>query len=115
MTAASKPHDTAVVPAGEAHYDLTLFVGGASDLSGQAIAHARDLCDLHLAGRHRLSVVDLHVDPDAGVRSRVHAAPTLVRNRPLPARKLVGDLSQTADVLRALGLPVVAAAADSAG
>jgi circadian clock protein KaiB len=85
-------------------YALTLFVSGASDLSARAIRDARRLCDLHLAGRHQLSVVDLHEDPTAGLQSRVLATPTLVRNRPLPERKLVGDLSDTSKVLLALEL-----------
>jgi circadian clock protein KaiB len=37
--------------------------------------------------------------------SRVLAAPTLVRSRPLPVRLLVGDLSDTTRVLQALALP----------
>jgi circadian clock protein KaiB len=40
------------------------------------------------------------------VSSHVLAAPTLVRNLPLPVRKLVGDLSHTAKVLLALELPL---------
>jgi circadian clock protein KaiB len=94
----------------ETWYELTLFVNGASDLSARAIANARRLCDTHLDGRCRLSVVDLQEDPAAVVSSRVLAAPTLVRNRPLPVRKLVGDLSRIDKVLQALELPAANAA-----
>ena len=86
-------------------YDLTLFVSGASERSTRAIADARQLCDTHLHGRYRLSIVDLREDAAAAVSSHVLAAPTLVRNLPLPVRKLVGDLSHTAKVLLALDLP----------
>jgi circadian clock protein KaiB len=79
--------------------ELTLFVSGASDLSARAIADARALCDVHLAGRYQLSVVDVHEDPAAVLRHSVLAAPTLVRSRPLPLRRFIGDLSQTRDVL----------------
>lgn len=94
-------------PAGpsDVFYELTLFVSGASDLSARAIADARRLCDIHLDGRFHLSVVDVHEDPAAVLTSGVRAAPTLVRNRPLPVRKLVGDLSRTGKVLSALELP----------
>jgi circadian clock protein KaiB len=85
-------------------WELTLFVIGASDLSARAIANARRLCDAHLEGRYRLAIIDLHENPDELLASNVLAAPTLVRNRPLPVRKLVGDLSQTDKVLLALGL-----------
>ena len=45
-------------------------------------------------------VVDIHEDPAGGCEPGV-AAPTLVKNRPLPARRLVGDLSDTARCCRA--------------
>jgi circadian clock protein KaiB len=90
---------------GEALYDLTLFVSGASSLSGRAIANARQLCELHLDGRYHLAVVDVHGDPTALVGRSVVAVPALVKNRPRPERKIVGDLSHTAKVLLALDIP----------
>jgi circadian clock protein KaiB len=90
----------------QTRYDLTLFVSGASDLSARAIANARELCDNHLAGRYQLSVIDVHEDAAAVLESDVIAAPTLVRNWPLPVRKMVGDLSRTEKVLAALDLVV---------
>jgi circadian clock protein KaiB len=110
------PHDSTIerfedelAALDEACYELTLFVSGASELSARAIANARQLCDTHLAGRYHLTVVDVHEDPAAVISSRVVAAPTLVKNRPLPVRKLVGDLSQTVKVLLALELPIAEA------
>lgn len=85
-------------------YELTLFASGASDLSARAIADARQLCDLHLDGHYHLSVVDVHDDPGAALISQVHVAPTLVKTKPLPVRKVVGDLSDAAKVLMALEL-----------
>jgi circadian clock protein KaiB len=86
-------------------YDLTLYVNGASDLSARAIKNARTLCDAHLSGRHVLEVIDVQEDTSAALSGKVLAAPTLVRNLPLPVRRLVGDLSQIDKVLLALGLP----------
>ena len=85
-----------------ARIHLTLFVAGASGLSGRAIADTRRICELHLAGDYELSVIDLSVD--SGGIDRVVAAPMLVRNRPLPERQLVGNLSDTRKVLVALDL-----------
>jgi len=85
-------------------YHLTLFVSGASDLSARAIGEARQLCDLHLRGRGRLTVIDIHAEPEAAVSSRVYAVPALVRHRPLPVRRIVGDLSHAEHVLSVLHL-----------
>jgi circadian clock protein KaiB len=94
----------------EPRYELTLFVSGASELSARAIASAKQLCDAHLDGRYQLSVVDVHEDPAAGLRSHVLVAPTLIRNRPAPVRRLAGDLSNVDKVLSMLELPIPAAA-----
>jgi circadian clock protein KaiB len=99
MTAAP---DSAAPAAGDTTYDLTLFVSGASRLSARAIDDARLLCDLHLAARSRLEVVDINAEPAAALSRGVNVAPTLVRTRPLPVRRVVGDLSQTQRVLSVL-------------
>ena len=84
--------------------ELTLFVSGASDLSARAIAAARELCDVRLDGRFRLSIVDVHEDTAAVLSHGVRAAPTLVRTWPLPRLRFIGDLSQPDQVLRKLEL-----------
>lgn len=85
-------------------YELTLFVSGASEHSARAITNATLLCDAHLNGRYRLSVVDVHDNAAAALRSRVLTTPTLVRERPLPVRRIAGDLRKTDEVLRTLVL-----------
>jgi circadian clock protein KaiB len=94
----------------EQFYELSLFVSGASDLAARAIANARQLCEIYLVGHYHLSVIDVHEDVEAVRISHVLATPTLVRNLPLPVRRVVGDLSHTDRVLHRLDLPIVTAA-----
>jgi circadian clock protein KaiB len=89
-----------------AEFELTLFISGASDLSARAITDTSRLCDTHLESRYRLSIVDIHEDSAAVASSRIIAVPTLVKTRPGPVRRIVGDLSHTEKVLLALDLPV---------
>ena len=96
-------------------YELTLFVSGATDLSARAIANTRQLCDNQLGGRYHLSVIDIRDNLDAVLGDGVVATPTLVKNRPFPVRKLVGDLSHTDKVLRALELPAGPVASNQPG
>jgi len=103
------------LPAEGAYVDVTLFVSGASALSGRAIDDARQLCDVHLDGRYHLSVVDVHGNPAALLGAGVLAVPSLVRNRPLPVRRAVGDLSDSAKVLLALDLPAAGGSPSSHG
>jgi circadian clock protein KaiB len=85
-------------------YVLTLFVTGASDMSGRAIANVQALCETHLNGRYTLEVVDVHRDSSLMSVHDVVAAPTLIKEMPLPKRMLVGDLSDTVRVLAALDI-----------
>jgi circadian clock protein KaiB len=89
---------------GVVEYVLTLFVSGASDISALAIGNARALCENYLPGRYRLQVVDVYRDLAKMMLHNVLAAPTLLREQPLPIRRLVGDLSDTGKVLAALGI-----------
>jgi circadian clock protein KaiB len=103
--AAPNPSDDDLRGLEDIWYDLTLYVNGASEISAHAIADTRRLCDSRLGDRYKLTVVDIQQDPAAVRASGVHAAPTLVKNRPLPVRKHVGDMSKAAKVLLALDLP----------
>jgi circadian clock protein KaiB len=87
-----------------AEYGFTLFVSGASDASARAIECVREICDSELAGCHDLSVVDLHQQPALADHHHVLATPTLVRDRPLPSRIVVGDMSDRQRILAALGV-----------
>jgi circadian clock protein KaiB len=87
-----------------AKFVLTLYVAGASDLSGRAIAHVRALCEDHLFGRFELSVVDVHREVALTHLRNVLATPTLIKELPLPTQRLVGDLSDTRAVLAAFGI-----------
>jgi circadian clock protein KaiB len=99
----------------DTRYEFTLFVSGATDLSARAIANASQLCESRLHGRYHLLVIDVHEDLAAVLGDGVVATPTLVKNRPLPVRKLVGDLSHTDKVLLALELPVAHVASNQSG
>jgi circadian clock protein KaiB len=96
--------EAAILALRSAHYELTLFVAGASAVSARAVSELRQLCETHLQGRYALHVVDIRTDP-ALVSSRgVLAAPTLIKDHPLPKRVLVGSLSDTSRVLQALDI-----------
>ncbi len=85
-------------------YQLRLYVAGQSPRSVRALDNLRKVCDEHLAGRYRVEVIDLLVNPALARGDEIVALPTLVRRLPEPIRKIIGDLSDTARVL--VGLQV---------
>lgn len=92
----------AVGELGTEQYELTLFVSGASESSARAILNIREICDVHLGGRHHLQIVDLNQEPGLAALHHVLATPTLIKDRPLPPRMLVGDMSDHVKILLAL-------------
>ena len=91
-------------PAEPPEYQLRLFVTGATPNSVRAVANLRTLCEAHLKGRYVLEVIDVYQDAALAQQEQLVALPLLVKKRPLPERKLIGDLSKTEKVMEALGL-----------
>jgi circadian clock protein KaiB len=85
-------------------YVLTLFVTGQSVRSQRAVANLRSLCD-GLGDRCELTVIDVLERPQVAEDERILATPTVIRHRPLPLRRVIGDLSDRAKVLLWLDLP----------
>lgn len=83
---------------------LRLYVTDSTVLSVRAITNLRALRDRELAGQYDLEIVDVLESPEAAESDRVIATPTLVRHRPEPVRRLVGDLSDRTLVLASLAL-----------
>lgn len=86
------------------HYDLRLYVTGSTPRSAEAIANLRALCDEYLANHYRLEIVDIYQQPAAAFDEQIIAAPTLVKNKPKPIQRLIGDLSNRERVVSALHL-----------
>lgn len=85
-------------------YVLVLYVAGAAPRSLRAISTIRRLCAEHLPGLHELQVVDIYQEPARAEQEGVLAVPALVRMRPLPVQRMVGDMSDWERVLDGLGV-----------
>lgn len=85
-------------------YDLRLYVAGKTSKSTNAFANLKTLCEEHLAGRYRIEVIDLLVNPQLAEGDQIIAIPTLVRKLPEPIKKIIGDLSNTERTLVGLDL-----------
>ncbi|VTT97096.1 domain-containing protein : KaiB domain-containing protein OS=Candidatus Methanoperedens nitroreducens GN=ANME2D_02179 PE=4 SV=1: KaiB [Gemmataceae bacterium] len=90
--------------AGDGVWELRLYVAGHTARSVAALANLKKLCEEHLAGKYRIEVIDLLVNPQLAADDQIVAIPTLVRTLPEPLRKIIGDLSDTERVLVGLQL-----------
>lgn len=87
-----------------AEWQLRLYVAGQTAKSLAALSNLKSLCEIHLAGRYEIEVIDLLVNPKLAAGDQILAVPTLVRKFPEPIRKIIGDLSNDERVL--VGLDV---------
>ena len=82
---------------------LRLYVAGNSPNSVRAIANANAICETHLQSKYKLEIVDLLKFPRRALDDGVIVTPTLVKVMPLPVRRVIGNLSDTTEVLSVLG------------
>lgn len=85
-------------------YMLRLYVTGATPNSVRAISNIKRICETHLPGEYFLEIIDLYNNREIAEQEQVVAVPMLVKVLPLPAQRLIGDLSDNAKVLEVLGL-----------
>jgi circadian clock protein KaiB len=83
---------------------LRLYVAGATPASTRAITNLKALCETHLKGRFDLEVIDIFQRPELAKGEQIIAAPTLIKQLPLPLRRFIGDLDGLEG--RLLGLDV---------
>jgi circadian clock protein KaiB len=85
-------------------YVLKLFIAGNTSKSAAAIDSLRHICETELAGRYELEVVDIYQQPELVRGQQIIAAPTLIKQLPLPLRRMVGDLTRRERILVGLDL-----------
>jgi circadian clock protein KaiB len=88
----------------EPRYVLRLYVAGLTTRSTAAIRNVKQICDQHLRERYDLEVVDLYDHPTLARGEQIIAAPTLIKQLPLPLRRLIGDMADSDRVLVGLDL-----------
>ena len=84
---------------------LRLYVTDATPKSARAIVNARRLLEEHLHDRYCLEILNIAENVAQAMEDQIVCAPTLLRLAPLPARRIIGDMSDVARVLKGLDVP----------
>lgn len=94
-------------------YILKLYVTGTTPNSERAIANLKKLFDDDLNLKYELIVIDVLDNPQLAEDNRILATPTLIKELPLPLRRVIGDLSDKEKVLLGLELKPIVTAKES--
>jgi len=85
-------------------YEFRLYVSGKTPRSLQAIETLSGILETGVREGYTLDVIDLREEPGMAEADKIFATPTVVKLRPDPARRIVGDLSDKEKVLTGLAL-----------
>jgi circadian clock protein KaiB len=85
-------------------FELRLYIAGTTRKSLEAISNLKEICATHLENKYHVEVIDLIKNPKLARDHQILALPTLVRKLPIPICKIIGDLSNTEQVIVGLDL-----------
>ena len=100
----AEPFETDLDEPEHADYILRLYITGSTPKSTRAVHNLMKICQEHLTGRYELEVIDIYQQPALAYSDDIIAVPTLLKMRPVPVRKLLGDLSNEQQLVIGLGL-----------
>ena len=82
-----------------------LFVTGKTPRSLEAFANLKELCETHLESKCHIEVFDLRENPEIAKVENINAIPTLIKDLPVPIKRVIGTLADEEKVL--LGLEII--------
>ena len=83
---------------------LRLFITGQTPRTKRALTNLHHICSEGLDEKYELEVIDVLEHPQLAEDEKILATPTLIRELPLPVRRVIGDLSDRKQVLLGLDL-----------
>lgn len=85
-------------------HKFKLFIMGQTSRSQYAIRTLRRICENALPDAYELTIIDVLEQPALAEENKIIATPTLIKEWPLPVRRVLGDLSDQEKLLEALGI-----------
>jgi circadian clock protein KaiB len=83
---------------------LKLYITGMSENSVSAIKNITQICDRYPVGQFDLEIIDIYKNPSVAEEQKIVFSPSLVKQRPLPKKTFIGDLSDMEKVILGLGV-----------
>ena len=83
---------------------MKLYIAGHTTKSEQAISNLSKICNENFQGLCEWGVIDVLENPQLAEEKKIIVTPTLIKEFPLPLRRVIGDLSNKEKVL--IGLDI---------
>ncbi|MGL5034515.1 MAG: circadian clock KaiB family protein [Microcystaceae cyanobacterium] len=85
-------------------YLLRLYITGNSVRSQRAIVNIFRICQEELNNRYTVEIIDVLEEPHRAEQEKILVTPTLIKQLPPPLQRIVGDMSNTKEVLFGLDI-----------
>lgn len=82
---------------------LQLFIAGETSRSQAAMANLRAITSKLSSEDYEITIIDVLDTPEIAEDCKIIATPTLIRVKPEPERRIIGDLREKELVWRSLG------------
>ena len=83
---------------------MRLYIANNAPNSVRAVANLAAICKEYLEDKFKLEIIDVLEHPLRALADGILVTPSLAKLSPLPAAKIVGNLGEKSNVLRALGV-----------
>jgi len=83
---------------------MRLYIANNAPNSVRAVANLQAICEEHLKDHFKLEIIDVLETPLRALADGILVTPSLAKVSPLPAAKVIGNLSDKGSVLHALGI-----------
>lgn len=88
----------------DSHFVFKLYITGASPNSSRAITNLKKIFDKELDKNYDMEIIDVYQHPVLAKKENIIALPLLIKKRPLPERRLIGDMSDTMKLMSLIGI-----------
>lgn len=85
-------------------YIFKLYITGRSIHASTAMENLKHVCATLAEGEYNIIIVDVDRQPEQAEIDQILATPTLIKESPLPQRRIIGDLTDIEKVKKALGV-----------
>ena len=79
-----------------------IFVAGLSPRNKDLIASFRETCSTRLGEKYQIQVIDILKDPAKADEKKILATPTIIREKPMPEKRIIGDFRENSQSQQAL-------------
>lgn len=85
-------------------YLFRVYIAGQTTNCVDALHNLKRICDEHIPGCYKIEIIDLMKFPQLAKEDNIIVVPMVVRKDPKPVYKVIGNLSNAAEVL--IGLDI---------